>query len=114
METRILLPGKRICLCQGKEEGRGPCRKEMEMLDMETVGSPKNPLDPATFSGRGSLVCSQRPHWLATVSVLVSNILRATLHERGKGTTVYFRLEINIYHRSLSNRHSAAGKNIKV
>lgn len=50
METRILLPGKRICLCQGEEEGRGPCREEMEVLvTWGQSGVPRIPLTQQLF-----------------------------------------------------------------
>lgn len=32
METRFFLPGRRMCLRQGKGAGREACGKEMEML----------------------------------------------------------------------------------
>lgn len=112
METRILLPGKRICLCQGKEEGRGPCREEMEMLVTRGQwGVPRIPLTRQLFLEGVQPAARDCTGW-RQAAALVSNILRTTLRERGKGTRVYFRLEVNIYHWSLSNGHSAAGKKI--
>lgn len=32
METRFLLPGRRMCLCQGKGAGREACGEETEMM----------------------------------------------------------------------------------
>lgn len=32
METRLLLPGRKMCLCQEKGAGRETCGEEMEML----------------------------------------------------------------------------------
>jgi hypothetical protein len=110
METRILLPGKRICLCQEKEESRGPCREEMEVLvTWGQWGVPRISFTQQLFLEGVQPTSGDCTAWRQSAA-LVSNIPRATLRGCGKGTTVYFRLEINIYHRSLSNRHSAVGK----
>lgn len=80
METRFLLPGRRMCLCQGKGVGREACGEEMEML-----------VRWGPWGLTGSLLALQ-PVWkglspqLGTApageletAVLVRSILRATL-----------------------------------
>lgn len=39
METRFLLPGRRMCLCQGKGAGREACGQETEMSADGAEGS---------------------------------------------------------------------------
>jgi hypothetical protein len=67
METRFPLPGRRMCLCQGKEEGRGTCGEKVKMLVRWGSGSHRKSLGLATFSERGSAY-SQRIYPLGTIN----------------------------------------------